>query len=139
MARGRHRRTQNELTVSVGSMGDIAFLLLIFFVLCSNFAKQPPIKVELPTGEKLAAMERVPVSVVVGAQGEIYLDGQQVANEEILESALNKLFEKLPPNTDKRILFKCDSQADQRKFLPILRSISQAGVTISALGELDKK
>jgi biopolymer transport protein ExbD len=120
-------------------MGDIAFLLLIFFVLCSNFAKQPPVKVELPTGESLAAMERVPVSVVVTAEGEIYLDGQRVANEEVLESALNKLMERLPKGAEQKVLFKCDSQADQRKFLPILRSISQTGTTIAALGETDKK
>lgn len=138
MARRRDRQTQNELTVSVGSMGDIAFLLLIFFVLCSNFAKQPPIKVELPTGEKLATIERVPVSVVVGSKGEIYLDGQRVVNDEVLESALNKLFENLPPNAEKKILFKCDGEADQREFLPILRAIYQTGAKVLAVGELKK-
>ena len=125
----RHSQEASELTVSVGSMGDIAFLLIIFFMICSNFAKQPPVKVKLPESAGLSQVERLPIAVVVDANGVIYLDGQRVGDEEILEAALTKMLQRVPESKQKKVLFK--------HFLPVMRAISRAGAGLAALGEKD--
>ena len=45
------RRKRMDLTLPTSSMGDIAFLLIIFFVLASHFMKTANIEAEKPTSE----------------------------------------------------------------------------------------
>ena len=65
MPRQRRRKARVAVSVPVASMGDIAFLLIAFFVLASQFAKDFP--VQLAESVDIDIMDEIPpVSVVLG-------------------------------------------------------------------------
>jgi len=44
----KRKRQRRKIAVPVASMGDIAFLLIIFFMVVSNFFKTPKIDADMP-------------------------------------------------------------------------------------------
>ena len=84
------RKRKGPITMPIASMGDIAFLLIIFFMVCSNFVKESQVEYKSPTAEELAAVEKSGLSVAVDKDGEIYLEGKPVAGPDALKAALEK-------------------------------------------------
>ena len=63
----------------MAGLADIVLLLLIFFLLTSNFIPQFGIQVNLPQADAAAPNEPNHVSVAITAEGQYYVDGNQVA------------------------------------------------------------
>ena len=74
----KKRRFKNE--INAGSMADIAFLLLIFFLVTTTIVVDKGIAVKLPPWEKFPPIERLPdknvFSVKVNANDELLIEGQ---------------------------------------------------------------
>ena len=76
------RRKKPSLVLPLSSMGDIAFLLIIFFMLASNFMKTANVDMEEPKAQDLDRQEAAKQSVTMDRNGDIWFQGQQVrANE----------------------------------------------------------
>ncbi|NLB56636.1 MAG: biopolymer transporter ExbD, partial [Lentisphaerae bacterium] len=76
-------RSRRQLpSVPVASMGDIAFLLIIFFMVCSNPMKEQHIDLQPPRAEDLVDVKEENVSVSISAQGQIFVQGLVVADAE---------------------------------------------------------
>ena len=58
MKRSR-RNKRRKVLVPVASMGDIAFLLIIFFLLASEFARDKDVPIQLPTAQQVKKTEAV--------------------------------------------------------------------------------
>jgi len=129
------RRRRAELSMPVTSMGDIAFLLTIFFILTSNFVKEASIKVAPPKSPDVAALQQVPVSVVIDENSVVYVNGRRVADADAVESAVGTVLQRLRPEAQKAVVFRCDRSVDKSVFEPVLDAISRAGGTIFAVGE----
>lgn len=71
-------------TFSLTGMTDIVLLLLIFFLLTSNFIPQMGIQVTLPEVETSAPVDRDYVTVVLTDQGTYFVNGEQVAREQLV-------------------------------------------------------
>ncbi len=71
-------------TFSLTGMTDIVLLLLIFFLLTSNFIPQMGIQVTLPEVETSAPVDRDYVTVVLTEQGTYFVNGEQVAREQLV-------------------------------------------------------
>ena len=86
---GINRRNKNSAEFSMASLTDIIFLLLIFFMLTSNFVDIQPF--ELPKSDSKTV---APTSVVVSISkdGEHRIDNAVVASEE-LEALLTPIVE----------------------------------------------
>ena len=134
MSRTRKRK-RAKILVPVASMGDIAFLLIIFFMVCSNFAREAAIELAPPRTAGLEKLEQTPVSVAIDKDGEIYLNGSMVSGASDVESGLRTLFEKRPDAKPPTVLFRCDSAVDKEVFEPVLDAIAGAGGLIAAFGE----
>lgn len=77
--------TQKPLKVfSLAGLTDIVLLLLIFFLLTSNFIPQFGIKVSLPETETSAPAEEQHVSVVITDEGRFYVGQEEVTRETLL-------------------------------------------------------
>jgi len=70
------RRAKVELGIPTASMADIAFLLLIFFMVSTTFAKYRGLQVVLPEAEKVQRIEtrRNIVHIWISADGRISVD-----------------------------------------------------------------
>jgi biopolymer transport protein ExbD len=69
---------------------DIVFLLLIYFMLASNFVKEQQFHVELPRshhGERLKSAKAV---ITISRQGEFFLNGEK-ASADAIEARLSSL------------------------------------------------
>jgi len=71
-------------TFSLAGMTDIVLLLLIFFLLTSNFIPQMGIQVTLPQVESSAPVDRDYVTVVLTDEGTYFVDGQRVSESRLV-------------------------------------------------------
>jgi biopolymer transport protein ExbD len=122
-------------TVPLASMGDIAFLLTIFFILTSNFAKDDTRKIKPPTARELEQMEKQNVSVSIDADGGMFFTGRPVASPETIEAGVAGFLSSKKAAKDRMVVFRCDKGVDKKVFEPVLAAISKAGGVIVAVGE----
>jgi biopolymer transport protein ExbD len=69
---------------SLAGLADIVLLLLIFFLLTSNFIPQFGIQVNLPQAESSAPMESQYLNVAITSEGRFYVDQTPVNRENLL-------------------------------------------------------
>lgn len=130
----RRRRHRTPIAVPTASMGDIAFLLTIFFMVCSNFAKESGIQFTPPKAADVATVDDAALSVAMDTGGNIYLNGQALSGPDDLESSLETAL-KGRTGADRNVLFKCDQTLEKRVFAPVLDAIVRAGGMVIAIGE----
>jgi len=137
----RKRKRRNKVSVPVASMGDIAFLLIIFFMVCSNFAKDN-YKVDLPNAANLEQMEKSNITIGIDAGGVIYFQGKPVDAQGVeyaVAAFLERKLKELPPGGDENaarlVLFRCDQSVSREIFVPVIGAISRGGGVVAALGE----
>ncbi|MGB0760481.1 MAG: ExbD/TolR family protein [Rubripirellula sp.] len=110
------------------AMGDIAFNLLIFFVILAKATDDSHLQWDPAETVDVTRAGAAKVSVVVDADSKYYLNGQQVGIaqlapqiEQILEGASGE---------DRRVLLKVHRTATANHFEPIIEAVSEAGGTI---------
>ena len=131
----KKRRSALKFIVPIVSMGDIAFLLIIFFMLCSNFAREAGIKVEPPLSTDIDNVEQSRHTVLIDEDSTIYLGGIEVYSVDALETELAEQLRDAPNPDARRVLFRCDRGVDRAIFEPVLDAITRAGGTVIAIGE----
>ncbi len=62
---------------------DIVFLLLIYFMLASNFVKEQQFHVELPRSHHGEALESAGAIITINRQGEFFLNGDRIPAEDV--------------------------------------------------------
>jgi biopolymer transport protein ExbD len=137
MARVPQRKKRRTVTVPIASMGDIAFLLIIFFLVCSEAAKdRNDLDVTLPTHEEVVKTKAVVIArVTIDKQSEIYFDGARVDSVEEIESKLQRLLERTVSDDQRHVQFKCDATLPKSTYEPVIKAIVQAGGILEAVGE----
>ncbi|MEY3395322.1 MAG: hypothetical protein RL346_1558 [Verrucomicrobiota bacterium] len=136
MKRSR-RKKRRTIPVPVASMGDIAFLLIIFFLVCSESIKDKAnIDAELPTSEHVKQPEiSVVAYVALDKEGNIFFDGQKVDSAKDVEWGVRSLLTNSVSDDQRHVQFKCDKSQPKEAFQPILKAIAEAGGIIEAVGE----
>lgn len=129
------RRRSASVSVPLTSMGDIAFLLLIFFILCSNFIKESNIKYESPKSSDVKSVKEGKVSVIIDSAGDVYLQGMKAPSADIAD-ALEALLAGREGDDARLVVLRCDKGVDKSVFEPVIDSIARAGGTIVAVGDL---
>ncbi len=69
---------------SLAGLADIVLLLLIFFLLTSNFIPQFGIQVNLPQATTAASLQDLYVTVAITDEGRYYVDQQPVSEDALL-------------------------------------------------------
>ncbi len=73
-------------TYSLAGLTDIVLLLLVFFLLTSNFIPQFGIQVNLPQAETSAPMDDQYVSVAITADGQYYVNQNLIPREQLADA-----------------------------------------------------
>jgi biopolymer transport protein ExbD len=134
----KRRRRRRAIIVPVVSMGDIAFLLIIFFVLCSNIAREAGITVEPPVSADLDQVDESTLVVVIDAENQIYFQGRKVHSAGSLETEIADRLRDATSETARRVLFRCDQAVDRSIFEPAMDAVTRAGGIVVAVGEKSK-
>ena len=112
-------------------MGDIAFLLIIFFMLASNFMKTGNVDLKRPRAPTLEQQEPAKCSVMVDRDGVVWCDGAQVSASE-LASIIKPLVER-----DRELAVHVSVHKDLKRdeFMPVVEAVSESGAKIVLTGE----
>ena len=140
MKRRPQRNKRRTVPVPIASMGDIAFLLIIFFLICSEVAKEKTnLQVLLPLSEHVKKIEAsVAAYITIDENGEIYFDGVKVDGVKDVEWGVRALLANTVSDDQRHVQFKCDSALPKETFEPVLKAIAEAGGIIEAVGELQR-
>ena len=118
---------RKKLTASIPAfaMGDIGFLLLIFFVILARAQDDSHIQwqpAELPE-IKMAAAPMATVAIDSGFK--VYLDGKEISPDELASSLVKVLGD--TPSGKRNVFLKVHKEAKASHFEPVIAAISEAG------------
>jgi biopolymer transport protein ExbD len=138
MKRKPQRKKRKPIPVPIASMGDIAFLLIIFFMVASEVTKDNPhITLTPPLSEFGKTNEAtLAARIAVDEAGEIYFDGVRVDGPKDVEWGIRAVLANVESDDQRRVLFTCDAALPKESFEPVLKAIAEAGGIIEAVGEL---
>lgn len=127
------QRSENkdEIMIPTSAMGDIAFLLIIFFMVASTFVQEANVQLEQAKSEDIENMEPSQVSLSMDKEGVVRIKGQECEVSEI-ESMIMDLIEN---QTDKTVMVKIDKNLKQDVFGKVMLALSKAGAEIALIGE----
>jgi biopolymer transport protein ExbD len=117
--RGRRRETAE---LSVESLNDIMFFLLLFFLIVSTLANPNVIKLLLPSSKQTEQTTTKPLSISVTADKRYYIEKEEVPYTQ-LESRLRKYMAKVPD-------LSCVIRMDQSLTVQDLVGVLQIGVNL---------
>ena len=117
-------------------MGDIAFLLIIFFMVCSQVSKNKPKPKTLPWSEWVEKREiEVVAYVEIDKDGNIYLDNHQYDSPKDIEWGIRALTANTTDDAERQVQFSCDTNLPKEQFEPVLEAIAAGGGILLAVGE----
>lgn len=113
-----------EISINITSMIDVIFILLIFFMVSTQFKKNS-LPLNLPQSENQTPQVETPKTKTLSVtQDKIELDGNIVILDELTD--LLKIFHDASP--DISISLECEKSVDFQRVVEILTKIQNAGI-----------
>ena len=112
--------------VNSSSMSDIAFLLLVFFLVTTTISLDKGISLILPAeGNELEVNKNNIVNILVNDQGKVLLDDKPTLIKDIKRKALNRI------NANDKIIFSVltTKRTKYKHYIDVLDQLKQAGAT----------
>ncbi|MCF8077649.1 MAG: biopolymer transporter ExbD [Desulfobacterales bacterium] len=103
----RKRKARYGIQAPLTSLIDIVFLLLVYFLLTTNFMVDEGIKIKLPQAKASAPQTEQEITVYVDRQGRAYLENKETA----LNALFDRLREMVGANRDRLVVIKADRGA----------------------------
>jgi biopolymer transport protein ExbD len=124
------RKIQSE--IFTGSMADISFLLIIYFMVTSVFSATRGLDFQLPEQNdetpEIKREDSIDINVVPG--GDIVIDGEPMPRDAIEDQLLKLVADKLKDNPKKPVILRTDPEAtygDMITVFDILRTPEEDG------------
>jgi len=109
---------------SYSSLTDIVLLLVIFFLLSSQFVIQTGVKVKLPGSTTEESSEPTSMIVTITAAGVVYV-GPDETNIELLPSKLSEL---LSTSTDNNLVIRADKSVQIDLVIKVIDAAKSVGI-----------
>ena len=130
-------RKKMQCEVPSVAMGDIAFNLLIFFVILANASDDSHLKWQMASTPKVEEAGESKVSIVLDQENKIFVNGKQVGMSQ-LKGQLEKELDGLEQGK-RTVLLKVNKTAIANMFQPVIEAVSEAGgEMVHVLGEEQK-
>lgn len=128
----RKRKTLQDIPSS--SMADIAFLLLVFFLITTTISMDKGIGLVLPAiGEELEVNPKNIAKVLVNATGQVLLEDEPIPMNQLR----GKIQTMLSRNSKLIISVKTSPQTRHQTYLDVLDQLKMAGATRISIAEPD--
>ena len=118
-----NRSTRRLRAISMISLIDIVFTIILFFLVAGHLDKFSIIDIELPHADSGQRLEEGPVVVALGKYGETIINDEMYENAGI-EAELKKEFE---VNPERVVTIKADSHLEANKLVDFLELVRAAG------------
>ncbi|MDQ7053037.1 MAG: biopolymer transporter ExbD [candidate division KSB1 bacterium] len=128
------KKKERNAEIPTASLADIAFLVLIFFLVSSTIDVDKGISLVLPAkGETKDIRKENIANLLVNAQGEVMLDNEMVP----IPMIKNIVREKLAQNDKLIISVKTDRETEYQVYIKVMDQLKQAGAKRISLAEPD--
>ena len=122
--RGRVLKATQSVSIPITPLIDIVFLLLIYFMLASNFIEEQQFVVDLPRSSKGDARTKGPIVVTLKRNGGLFIDGKEAS-----ETDLRKRLKQLSPKAKQEGLeVRAEQDVAVRRVVKIMDMAKEAGV-----------
>lgn len=131
------RHYSQQIQLNIAPLVDMVFLLLIFFLLTSNFLHNEGIKVNLPAAKSSQMRDREEITVSITKDNRIFLDGEPVN----LDQLSQRLTETVMRYPNKTVIIKADKEIILERAVRVLDAVKLAGakkIVVSTEMELKK-
>ena len=121
-----------EASIPTSSMADIAFLLLLFFLVATVIDVDTGIGLTLPEYVKDIKNVKVPkdrmAAILINANGDVLLDGKQIPLSQIKDQLKPRIISKINLPSDKKLIVsvKTDRKTNYNTYIGALDQIKQA-------------
>jgi biopolymer transport protein ExbD len=123
MATFKRTRNRYQMQAPLTSLIDIVFLLLIYFLLTTNFIVEEGIKIKLPHATASAPRIEQETTVYVDKDGDAYIGDQKIPINQLY--ALLK--EKIGNDPDRLVIIKADKTVILNKAVKVMDIAKAAG------------
>ncbi len=128
------KKKERNSEIPTASLADIAFLVLIFFLVSSTIDVDKGISLVLPAKGETKDIRKENISnLLVNAQGEVLLDNELVP----IPMIKNVVREKLARNDKLIISVKTDRETEYQVYIKVMDQLKQAGAKRISLAEPD--
>jgi len=117
------KRPRYEVQVPLTSLIDIVFLLLIYFLLTTNFMVEEGIKIKLPQAKAAAPQTEEVLTVYVDQQGRAYLGTEEMSLAKLFE----RLKEKICRKENKLVVIRADRAVILNKVVKVMDIAKASG------------
>ena len=114
---------------NVAPLIDIVFILLIFFVVTTTFARDLGIDVERPSASTAIEQPANVVRVAVGRGGELAVDGRPTSAWRLSAEVQDRISD----HTEKSVLVVADRRINAERLVEVMDACRQAGARQVAL------
>lgn len=125
------KEINDEVDVNLTPLIDVVFLLLIFFMVTTTFARDAKINIQLPTTQNaIASVQKKPMEVIIDEKGKFFVDGREVLNSKpetlfrAMSQALDERGEKTPP-----LIISADANASYQRVVTAMDIAGRLGLT----------
>jgi len=119
----RKKRARYEVQVPLTSLIDIVFLLLIYFLLTTNFMVDEGITIKLPQARASKPQVEESITVYVDKEGRSYLNNEEIA----ISSLFKRLREMISGKKDKLVVVRADRGVILNKAVKVMDVAKAAG------------
>jgi biopolymer transport protein ExbD len=133
----RHRKKRRDIEMSISSFSDIAFLLIIFFILATTLVQVSGVINEIPSGEQSQSEQDLESPTVQLENGRVLFNEKQVDMAE-LRRKLAELKLRERADDDKVVLLEASGNVNYQSYFDVMASISAAGGVTAILQEEDE-
>ncbi len=117
-------RTSRKLRpISMVSLIDIIFTVILFFIVAGHLEKFSIIPIELPKADSGQRLDEGPVVVMLGTLGEIIVNDELYSEEQVAA----ELKREFAVNPERIVTIKADAKMDANKLVDFLEQIRAAG------------
>ena len=126
------KKSRNNSDIPMASLADIAFLLLIFFLVTTTIDVDRGIGLSLPAkGEETEVRIKNITNLLINAQGEVLLDNELIAINEIAR----RIEQKIQENPNLIVSVKTDRVTKYDVFVSVLDELKVAKATRISIAE----
>lgn len=140
MAESKRKRKKKPFTadeIPVASFSDIAFLLIIFFILATVLVNSKGFITDLPSGERGEEKESKATTINL-KEDNIFLDnaGTPITIQKLRRELTKKNLNALPPDDENRVvMLEAEPEVQYQLYYQTLHAIQQAGGVVAIVSE----
>jgi biopolymer transport protein ExbD len=117
------RKARYPIQMPMTPLIDIVFMLLIYFLLTTNFMVDEGIKIKLPQANAAAPQTEEVITVFVDTQGRAFLEDEEVSPGQLFD----RLREKIGSRPDELVVVRADRTVILNKAVRIMDIAKAAG------------